>query len=156
MGGGGSGSGRVCYICHSSLTPTLSGFGQSIQRFMAKSIGRQESNPLDDGMHFPDTKEGYMEKHSSYMIWQKRYFECANGEFRYWKNAEAKKAGKQESSKIYLGDILKGSPSVNPVDQTGILIATDVRIYSLRCNSREECQSWIDNMHEWQSFLDLK
>jgi hypothetical protein len=135
-------------------SPSL-GFGEGIQNFLTNKLGRSESS-LDDGMHFPDTMEGYMEKHNSYMIWQKRYFECANGEFRYWKSKTTKEAGKHESSKIYLGDILKGSPTTNPMDQTGILIATDERIYSLRCTSREECQAWIKSLHDWQAFLDLK
>ena len=108
--------------------------------------------------HKTNTHETFSTLHcaTAHMTIQKRYFECANGEFRYWKSKATKEAGKHESSKIYLGDILKGSPTTNPMDQTGILIATDERIYSLRCTSREECQAWIKSLHDWQAFLDLK
>ena len=134
-------------------SPSGSGLIDAGTRFI-KSFNRTES--LDDGMHFPDSKAGYMEKHNSYLIWNKRFFECANGELRYWKSEEAMKAGKPENSKIYLGDILKGSPTVNPGDQAGILLATDTRIYSFRCASKDECNEWIYNIHEWQHFLELK
>ena len=133
------------------LTQNDEGF--SMANFLKNTFRGRED--MDDGIHFPDSKEGLMQKHSSYMVWQSKYFECVDGELKYWKNEAAKTAGKEPAARIYLGEIQKGSPSINPIDHTGIYIATDSKIYSFRCQSEDEAKAWLDNIVSWQRFTAM-
>mmetsp|Transcript_25736 Transcript_25736/g.51386 ORF Transcript_25736/g.51386 Transcript_25736/m.51386 type:complete len:415 (-) Transcript_25736:63-1307(-) len=128
--------------------------GFSVSNFLKNTFGGNED--MDDGIHFPDAKEGPMQKHSSYLVWQTKYFQCVDGELRYWKSQASKEKGNKESAKIYLGEIQQGSPSINPIDHTGIYIATDTKIYSLRCESEQEAKEWLDNIAEWMRFAGMQ
>ncbi|GMI13377.1 hypothetical protein TrLO_g7962 [Triparma laevis f. longispina] len=121
------------------------------------NIFRSTDNDMVDVMHFPEPKTGAMQKHSSYLVWQTKFFECKDGELKYWKNETAHENQKPESAVIRLSELQRGSPSSNPVDRANILLATDTgKVYSFRCKSEEDANDWLNNINEWQRFLNMK
>ncbi|GMH97601.1 hypothetical protein TrST_g10662 [Triparma strigata] len=121
------------------------------------NIFRGSDNDMEDVMHFPEPKLGTMQKHSSYLVWQTKYFECKDGELKYWKSQDAYDKKKPESAVIRLSELLKGSPSKNPIDSANILLATDTdKVYSFKCKNEDDANAWLNNINEWQRFLNMK
>jgi hypothetical protein len=129
----------------------VSGISQRVNS-MSDNAGEDE----DPDLYMPNTKVGVLEKNNTWGVMQKRYFECSSGELRYYKTQEAFDEKKKEPARIYLGDLLKGSPSLNPVDHRGIYLATDNKIYSLKAESEQDAQEWLENIEEWKAFLNVK
>lgn len=111
---------------------------------------KSDDDDEDNFIKEPEKMTGWMEKNSSWGIWQNKYFECCDGHLKYYKTDSDKEKG--DPTVIHLTDLLKGSPSVTPGDHTGLLLATEHKIYSFRCKSAEDATKWSLAIRQWKAF----
>jgi len=103
----------------------------------------------EETISLPESKEGILQKHNSWGVYQKRLFEVSDGELRYYKNVEER----TNVTIIYLVDLLKGSPSVDPHETSCLFIATKEKILKLKASGTAEANEWEVSIKQWKAWL---
>jgi len=98
----------------------------------------------------PNEISGWYQKQNSYGLWYHRQFVCSKGEIRYYKDKKAKGA----CHRFYLGELVEGSPSLSPTDDTCIYVAArgEKTLY-LKLNSKGEAENWLKHIKDWKGWL---